>query len=69
MRAHSGWGWNCKESCCFTKSNLRSLTKWCVVSLDLSNDNARMHQLLGAIYVIHGQNPAAMLQLQKAAET
>ena len=37
-------------------------------SLDLSNDNARMHQLLGAIYVIHGQNPAAMLELQKAAD-
>ena len=37
-------------------------------SLDLFNNNARMHQLLALIYVTHGQNPLAVDELQIAAE-
>jgi tetratricopeptide (TPR) repeat protein len=37
-------------------------------SLKLSDDNARMHQLLGLIYVAHRQDGAAALELRKAAE-
>lgn len=37
-------------------------------SLKLSHHNARMHQLLGSIYIVKRQDAAAVLELRKAAE-
>jgi tetratricopeptide (TPR) repeat protein len=61
-------GWELESELLFKRRLFDAAYEAAQNSLKLAGDNARMHEMLGLIYITKRQNPAASLELQKAAD-
>ncbi len=61
-------GWSLEAELLFKKKQYDGAYEAAQHSLALSNEDARMHEMVGLIYVVKRQNGAAVLELKKAAE-